>query len=283
MSIISTPGADFCKLPFIFTTEKNLLIKKRVDIAKVLEAEDLPDKSTIELCLKNQVVSDWFSETDKDYTALMLEKDCPIPSGLVEMPLRQFFWETKNHEQKSNAQNSNLGGLAARAHGFLKLREKYRFCPTCGKPLIDDKKFAARFCVSCQKQIFPQIEPAIIVLVSKGNEVLLVKSKTVVTNKFSCVAGFVEHGEAIEETVAREVFEETGVKVKNIKYKGSQPWPFPDQLMLAFTADYESGEIKIQEEEIMEAAWFNKDSLPEIPTPGSVAYNLIMGKFKTDF
>ena len=97
---------------------------------------------------------------------------------------------------------------------------------------------------------------------------------------FTCIAGFVETGETIEQTVEREVFEETGLKVKNIRYAGSQAWPYPDQLMLAFCCDWESGEIKIQEDELAGADWFSPDKLPKIPGPGSVAYNLITGIFE---
>lgn len=279
MSIVSTPAAKFCGLHFIFT-EKTILLKKGTDFSKIVDRSSLPYEETVELCIKNQVASDWFSETDRDYTAVMLENDCPIPAGCTTVPLRQFFWDTKTESQKKSAGNSSLGNLAARAYGFLKLREKYRFCPTCGKPLKDDYHFSARRCTVCRRIFFPQIEPAIIVLVNRGPKILLAKSKTVASNFYSCIAGFVELGESIEETVAREVMEETGLKVRNIKYKGSQPWPFPDQLMLAFTAEYESGEIKIQEEEIQDAGWFDRDRLPLIPNPGSVAYNLIMGAFQ---
>lgn len=279
MSIVSTPTVDFCGSHFIFT-EKNILLKKDTDFSRTIDISALPSVETLERCIKNQVASDWFSETEMDYTAVMLENDCPIPAGCIAIPLRQFFWDSKTEKEKSLAQNSSLGGLAARAHGFLKLREKYRFCPTCGKVLRDDYRLTARRCTKCDRLFFPQIEPAIIVLVSRGNKILLAKSKTVASNFYSCVAGFVEHGESLEETVAREVIEETGIKIKNIKYVGSQPWPFPDQLMLAFTAEYESGEIRIQEEEIQDAAWFDRENLPLIPNPGSVAYNLILGKFK---
>ena len=126
---------------------------------------------------------------------------------------------------------------------------------------------------------FPRIEPAVIVLVSRGDEILLVKNQNRSKNFYSCVAGFVEMGESLEHAVEREVMEETGISIKNLRYVGSQSWTFPDQLMLAFTADYAGGEIKLQEEELSDGGWFNRSSLPEIPKPGSVAYNLIMGYF----
>ena len=195
------------------------------------------------------------------------------------MPLRQFFWEVKTKEEQDYALPSKLGRLAARAHSFLCLRQTYIFCPSCGTKLEVDKEQIAKVCPNCGRLDFPRIEPAAIVLVSKGDEILLVKNKNRAQHFFSCVAGFVEQGETIEECVAREVKEETNIDIQDIRYVGSQSWPFPDQLMLAFTAAYRGGEIKIQEEEIAEAAWFSRSRLPEIPRPGSVAYNLIMGKF----
>ena len=108
---------------------------------------------------------------------------------------------------------------------------------------------------------------------------LLVKNKNRKYDTYACVSGFVELGETLEQAVKREVLEETGICIKNIRYTGSQSWPFPDQLMLAFLADYESGEIKIQESELDDAKWFSRDNLPEIPKRGSVAHNLIMGFF----
>lgn len=98
-------------------------------------------------------------------------------------------------------------------------------------------------------------------------------------NIFACIAGFMEAGESAGQAVYREVFEETGLKIKNLQYKGSQGWPYPDQLMLAFTADYESGELKLQKEEIAEAVWFKPGDKLETPKPGSVAYRLIHNLF----
>ncbi len=100
------------------------------------------------------------------------------------------------------------------------------------------------------------------------------------TGHYSCIAGFVEQGENLEQAVHREVYEETGLKIKNLRYAGSQAWPFPDQLMLAYYADWESGQIKIQEEELESAEWFSYEKLPSpLSPPGSAAYNLIFNQF----
>ena len=115
-------------------------------------------------------------------------------------------------------------------------------------------------------------------IIMKNNKILMVGNKVRPEYLYS-VGGRIKFGETSEEAIVREVFEETGINVKNIRYAGSQCWPFPDQFMLAFRAEYESGEIKVQPEEISEAKWFKKDQLPSIPPAGSVAHNLITGVF----
>ena len=285
MPIISNENNFFCENHFVFL-ENEILVKSSAltnNTGTPLNQNDLPDDKTLHKILEAQFASDWFCEPEKNYCAFMLEKDSPLPAGYSTIPLRSFFWKTKSPYEQENALPCPLGNLASRAHGFLRLRETYIYCPKCGKKLEVSETLTAKVCPSCGREDFPRIEPAVIVLVSRntpgGKEVLLVKSKTSVNKYFSCIAGFIEHGETAEETVKREVLEETGITVKNIRYVGSQAWPFPDQLMLAFRAALAGGEIKIQEEEIADAAWFKRDSLPETPPPGSVAYNLIFGKF----
>jgi NAD+ diphosphatase len=127
------------------------------------------------------------------------------------------------------------------------------------------------------------LSTAIIVLVRKGEEALLVKAKNFRRDYYGLVAGFVETGETLEECVAREVMEETGLKIKNIRYYKSQPWPYPNNLMLGFFAEYESGEIKVQEEELLDCRWFNRHAMPEIPGKLSMARMLLdewLGKKK---
>jgi len=265
MSMISNPTRDFYANLFIFR-DKSIL----------LENDKLPSPQAFSRCISLQVASDWFSEAQYDYSALLLEKDAPNPSGLTDIPLRQFFAEMKEVD-------STLSALAARAMGLLSFRKNKRFCSICAAGLEDDKNFTARTCPRCGHQFFPQLEPAIIVLVSRntdqGEEILLARHKNRSDGMYSCIAGFVEMGETIEHAVEREIKEETNLTVKNIRYVASQAWPFPDQLMLAFRAEYESGQIQIQEEELMEAAFFNRKSLPKVPPPGSVAHNLIHGCF----
>jgi NAD+ diphosphatase len=133
----------------------------------------------------------------------------------------------------------------------------------------------AKECRQCERLEFPRLSPAIIVLIEKEDTMLLARSPRFKAPFFSTLAGFVEPGESLEEAVHREVMEEVGISVKDIRYFGSQPWPFPDSLMIGFTAQYESGEIRIDPEEIAEASWYKTDNLPMIPGKLSIARMLI--------
>lgn len=148
------------------------------------------------------------------------------------------------------------------------------YCGVCGAPMKMHTDISKR-CTECGKEVWPQLATAIIVLVHRGDEVLLVHAKNFRSNFFGLVAGFVETGETLEEAVHREVMEETGLTIDNIRYFGSQPWPYPCGLMVGFEADYVSGEIKLQQEELAAGAWFTKDNLPTIPEKLSIARKLI--------
>lgn len=235
----------------------------------ILKNGKLPDNSIMKKCLEMNVASDWLEEKPLGYAALLLENDTPNPAGYEDIPLRTFFAEN----------DEKMAGLAARAKGILNFKSNKRFCAKCGGILQDDKDFTARTCTKCGRQYFPQLEPAVIVLVTKGDEILLGRHKNRNDDVYSTLAGFIEMGETAEHAVKREIKEESGINIKNIKYVGSQAWPFPDQLMLAFTAEYDSGEIKIQKEELLDAKFFKRDALPNVPGPGTVAHNLIFGMF----
>ena len=130
-------------------------------------------------------------------------------------------------------------------------------------------------CPQCGKEVWPQLATAIIVLVHKDDEVLLVHARNFKGDFYGLVAGFVETGETLEEAVHREVMEETGLTIKNLKYFGSQPWPYPCGLMVGYHADYESGDIHLQREELSKGAWFTKDHLPQIPEKLSIARKIL--------
>lgn len=162
---------------------------------------------------------------------------------------------------------------------FINWSSANKFCGHCGKKLTITKNEIAKNCNSCERNIYPQLSPVIITLIKRGRQILLVKG--VAPKKYySCVAGFVEPGEALEESLRREVQEEVGIEVKNIKYFGSQPWPFPNNLMVGFTAEWIAGDIKVDGTEITDAQWFDRDQLPEDLPPRSSISRMMIEAFK---
>lgn len=164
--------------------------------------------------------------------------------------------------------------VAGKAFQILNWDKNSRYCPMCGVPTEQISPIAKK-CPQCRQEIYPRISPAIIVLIRKDDSILLVHARNFRGNHFGLVAGFLEPGETLEECVHREVMEETGIRIKNLKYFGSQPWPYPGGIMIGYTADYESGEVKLQNEELSAGAFYSKDNLPEIPKKLSLARKLI--------
>ncbi|MDU8358104.1 NAD(+) diphosphatase [Pseudomonas syringae group sp. J309-1] len=152
---------------------------------------------------------------------------------------------------------------------------EHRFCGSCGRPTVQVAGERAMYCEYDNLRFYPRISPSMIVLITRGDEVLLARSPRFVTGVYSTLAGFVEPGESAEDCVRREVMEEVQVKVKNIRYVGSQCWPFPHSMMLGFHAEYDSGEIVPQPDEIEDARWFNINDLPPLPASRSIARHLI--------
>lgn len=165
-----------------------------------------------------------------------------------------------------------ISGLAAQLYRW---NNSHRFCGQCGGLTEDKTDERAKVCHKCDLIYFPRLSPAIIVAVMKDNKILLARSGRFPYGFYSVLAGFVQPGETLEECVAREVYEEVGIVVKNIRYFNSQPWPFPDSLMLGFTAEYSAGEICVDKSEIADAGWFDADNLPNIPPKISIARHLI--------
>ncbi len=163
---------------------------------------------------------------------------------------------------------------AGKCHELLYWDQNTKFCGVCGGPMRFHTDISKR-CEHCGKEIWPQLATAVIVLVRKENEILLVHANNFRTDFYGLVAGFVETGETLEEAVYREVMEETGLNIKNLQYFASQPWPYPCGLMVGFTADYDGGEIHLQRSELSKGAWFDKNHLPHIPEKLSIARQLI--------
>jgi NAD+ diphosphatase len=198
------------------------------------------------------------------FAACLPDKTEP-PANMDFRGLRGLFGELNEH----------FYGIAVRALSIVNWDNTHQFCSHCGSRAERRSDILARQCLMCGHTKFPRISPAVIVLVERGKRVLLARGSGFKEELYSVIAGFVEPGETLEETVTREIKEETGIDVKNIRYFGSQPWPFPDSLMIAFTARYAGGEIRIDGEEIMEAKWFAADRLPNIPGKISIARSLI--------
>lgn len=165
--------------------------------------------------------------------------------------------------------------LAGRALQLCQWQLDHAYCGRCGAATSSDAQDAARVCISCQLRFYPRISPCMIVAVTKGDQILLAHHKRANRPVYSTLAGFVEAGERVEDCVRREVFEEVGIDIGEPRYLLSQPWPFPSQLMLGFIAEYQSGDIRIDEKEILDARWFRYDALPETPSRASVAGQLI--------
>lgn len=166
----------------------------------------------------------------------------------------------------------NVAGIAIQVINWDK---DHKYCGRCASVMIEGEGERVKICPKCGLANYPRISPAVIVAVLKDDEILLAHNKNFSDRVFSLIAGFVEIGENLEECVEREVMEEVGIKVKNIAYFKSQPWPFPNSLMVAFTAEYDSGEICSDGVEIEEAHWYKANKLPLLPSKASIARKLI--------
>lgn len=164
--------------------------------------------------------------------------------------------------------------VAGKAFELLFWDKNSRFCPACGTPTLPDTAISKK-CPHCGKIIFPQVSPAILVLIHRGAEALLVHARNFKKPFHGLVAGFVETGETLEECIRREVHEETTLEITNIRYFGSQEWPYPSQLMIGFEADYVSGEICFADHELTEGGFFSRDNLPTLPQKLSLARKMI--------
>lgn len=163
---------------------------------------------------------------------------------------------------------------AGKCQEILYWDKNTQFCGVCGAPMKLHTDISKR-CTNCGKEVWPQLATAIIVLIHRGDDVLLVHARNFKGDFYGLVAGFVETGETLEEAVRREVMEETGLTITNLCYFGSQPWPYPCGLMVGFNADYVSGEVHLQRSELSKGAWFNKNNLPTIPEKLSIARKLL--------
>lgn len=192
-------------------------------------------------------------------------------------PLRQSYYKLSYEDYLK----------AGKCQELLYWDSNTKYCGVCGAPMRFDTDISKK-CTECGKEVWPQLATAVIVLIRrqaeqtapdgsriKKEEILLVHARNFRHDFYGLVAGFVETGETLEEAVHREVMEETGLHITNLRYFGSQPWPYPCGLMVGFTADYDYGKIHLQREELSKGAWFDRDHLPHIPEKLSIARQLI--------
>lgn len=212
-----------------------------------------------------QAQSLWLNSEKPGRTAFV-SRASDAPQGFAFKKLRSLFGVLDDADM----------ALAGRAFQIAEWARTHRYCGACATATIQSETEFCMRCPQCGLSAYPRISPAMMVLIKKGDQILLAKHTGSPTARHTALAGFVEVGESIEQTVHREVFEEVGLRVHNLQYFGSQPWPFPHSLMVAFTAEYLSGEIAVQEDEIAEARWFGPhDTLPDIAGRISIAGLLI--------
>jgi NAD+ diphosphatase len=201
----------------------------------------------------------------KDCYAALLPAEAQVPAGMGLFSLRELY----------GLMNEQQFAVAVRAYLIVQWDRDHRYCGRCGSVTKTAADERAMICQNCGLKGYPRIAPAVIVAVTKGNRLLLARAKRFKLNIYSVLAGFVEPGESLEQCIEREVREEVGIEIANIAYFGSQPWPFPNSLMVAFTARYASGRLSLDDKEIEHAAWFKADELPRLPPPMSIARSLI--------
>lgn len=197
--------------------------------------------------------------------ALEIPDDLPLPEGLKRSNVRELAGLIPDEEFA-------IAGLAVHVTDYDRTT---RFCGRCGTKTESSHIERAKICPSCNLITYPRISPAIIVLVQNDDSVLMVQGMHAPTGMYSLVAGFVEPGETIEHAVHREVQEEAGVAIKNVRYCASEPWPFPNSLMIGFVAEYDEGDITPDGVEVQDARWFDRNNLPKIPPKLSLTRSLI--------
>ena len=210
-------------------------------------------------------VKPWTTVMDIDgHKAYRIDQPLTGSERYEMCPLRQSYYKLPEADYLK----------AGKCQELLYWDQNTHFCGVCGAPMHMSTDISKK-CTECGKEVWPQLATAVIVLIHRGDEVLLVRAKNFRTDFYGLVAGFVETGETLEEAVAREALEETGISIKNIHYFASQPWPYPCGLMVGFNADYAGGDIHLQRSEIAKGGWFRRDNLPTIPEKLSIARMLI--------
>jgi NAD+ diphosphatase len=240
--------------------EQRLLVKRDGDSYVLPQTPDLKELKA------GPLRKEFFGSLDNHpcyFAHIQAVEDFSAPFRFIG--LRDFFVSS----------DEDLIQTAGMANQLAYWNQNHRYCGKCGTLTENKTNERAKICPQCGLTAYPRLSPAIIVAVLKDRQILLAHSPRFPAKFYSVLAGFVEPGETLEACVRREILEEVGIAVKNISYFGSQPWPFPDSLMIGFTATYAGGEIRIDGSEIADAGWFTADNLPAIPPRISIARKLI--------
>ena len=259
-AISPLPGQDGPARWFIFSGNK-LLVRMKKGLPGIPVLKTGPEGIGLEP-LRRQFLGSLDGEAC--YSAEVPEGTDP-PGGMLFGGLRSLY----------DSLDDRLYRIAVVAVQVVDWDRTHQFCGRCGERADYKQGVRAKECPRCGLISFPRLSPAVIVAVERGEELLLARASRFPSQFYSVLAGFVEPGETLEEAVAREVKEEVGIELRGITYFGSQPWPFPDSLMVGFTAQYAGGEICIDGEEIVDAGWFEADKLPQLPGKISIARRLI--------
>lgn len=251
--ILLPPADSFCAV----FDGGNIILLKDGDSHRLPKIKELNLSEALEMLCVGEL-------GNSDCYALEMELEL-VPEGCISINFRQALKLLNAHDVAA----SN------RARQMLYWNKEHKFCGHCGKLTEISTVETAKVCSSCKARFYPRIMPAVIIAITKGDELLLAHNFKFSDGLYSLIAGFVEAGESLEEAVAREIYEEIQIKVKNIKYFDSQSWPFPQSLMLGFTAEHESGEIVVDGKEIADARWFKRDDMPLLPSKGSISRRLI--------
>jgi NAD+ diphosphatase len=243
---------------FVFKDDRLLVFEDGPVRAPLAEQ---PEELNLDVTFRREV-----GELD-GHACWAVETSSEAPEGMVFRDFRSFFFGVEE----------GFFRMAGRARQIVGWHATHRFCGRCGGMTEPVSGELAMRCTRCGMLHYPRVSPAAIVLVERGDQLLLARSPGFPEGLYSVLAGFVEPGESIEETVAREIGEEVGLEVRNVSYFGSQPWPFPHSLMIGFTADYAGGELSPDPVEIEDAGWYTAEDLPQLPPQTSIARAMIDG------
>ncbi|MDF2940522.1 MAG: nudC [Gammaproteobacteria bacterium] len=256
--VLSTAPA----LWFIFHGDELLLLKA----SNLYNIPTLLNIDALNLNIQQQHYLGTYGNTDCFAVQILQNSLTVLPDAFEFIRIRQAYLALNDEA---------IFLIATRAMEILFWDRRTQFCGCCGEKTQQSETERAKKCPACNNLFYPQISPAMLVLIWKNDTILLGRTSEFLPGIYSTLAGFVEPGETLEEAVIREVKEEVGINIKNLSYSSSQPWPFPSSLMLGFVAEYDSGDIKIDTSELEDAQWFSLENLPQLPSKLSLSRRMI--------